>query len=186
MKKSRLIVFAVALLSAASLLFTGCLSTSKTSSSKKSSSSSTKTSSSKTSSSQSGTTKSSSSTGSSSSSETKLTVSLYDNCPENTYALAAELALRATMEGYKGVTKLKISGTPTQAEAEALLKYYGFCFGIKTSIEKGTGKPVTLTFNTNKDGSGVTLEFSDLTLAAKSLLAIKISNSNSVYAIYKY
>ncbi len=175
MKTVKRVLLALVVLAVSGIFFTGCLSTAVAGSS-----------SSKTKKSSGSTSTSSSSAASTSSSANALTFKLYDNCPENTYALAAELALQATMKGYKGVTKLTVKGTPSTPEAETVLKYYGFCYGIKTAIEKGTGKTVTLTFNTSKDGKGTNLDFTDAASVAKSLLLMTLANKTSVYAIYKY
>lgn len=127
------------------------------------------------------------STSSLTSSSTKTTtIKMYDNCPQDTYALAAELALRATNSSYTGTTTFSFTGTPSTSAIKPVTTYYGYCLGIKEAIAKGNGKSCTLSFNTNANGTGVTLDFSNSNAIINALLQIAVNNYTSVYAIYKY
>lgn len=120
------------------------------------------------------------------SSSSKTTIKMYDNCPQDTFALAAELALKASNSSYKGVTTLTISGTPSTDNAKTALTYYGYCTAIKEAISKGTGKTCTVSFNTAANGKGTTLDFSGESVILKTLLTMMVANNATVYAIYKY
>ena len=111
---------------------------------------------------------------------------MYDNCPNDTYALVAELALKASNSSYNGVTSFSFKGTPSSSAVKPVLTYYGYCTGIKEAIAKGTGKSVSLSFNTLATGKGASLDFSDTSAILKSLLIMEVKGYTSVYAIYKY
>jgi len=114
------------------------------------------------------------------------TIKLYDNCPQDTYALLAEVALKASNSTYKGVTSFSFTGTPSTSSIKPVATYYGYCTAIKEAIAKGTGKTCTLSFNTQSTGKGATLSFSSTDEIIKSLLNMSLNNYTTVYAIYKY
>ncbi|MFA6938251.1 MAG: hypothetical protein WCQ67_08470 [Treponema sp.] len=127
------------------------------------------------------------STSSLTSSSTKTTtIKMYDNCPQDTYALAAELALKVTNSSYTGTTTYSFKGTPSTDAIKPVATYYGYCYGIKEAIAKGSGKTCTLSFNTKANGAGVKLDFSGTDEIITSLLKMAVNNYTSVYAIYKY
>lgn len=111
---------------------------------------------------------------------------MYDNCPQDTYALLAEIALKSSNSGYSGVTIYSFSGTPSTSAIKPVATYYGYCTAIKTAIEKGTGKACTLSFNTLSTGKGLSLDFSNPDAVIKSLLIMAVNNNKNVYALYKY
>lgn len=117
---------------------------------------------------------------------TSKTIKMYDNCPTDTYALVAELAIKSTNSNYAGVTSFSFSGTPSTSDIQPVATYYGYCTAIKEAIAKGTGKSVTLSFNTLSTGKGTTLDFSSPSAIIKSLLIMGAKNYKNVYAIYKY
>lgn len=114
------------------------------------------------------------------------TIKMYDNCPQDTYALLAEVALKSANSNYKGVTSFTFTGTPSTSDIKPVATYYGYCKVIKEAIEKGTGKTCTLSFNTASTGKGTTLDFSGTDEILKSLLTMSLKSNSSVYAIYKY
>ena len=128
----------------------------------------------------------SSSSNTSSSSSSKVTIRLHDNCPSNTYAKAAELALRATVSDYDGVVTVSYSGRPTTEVAKEVLVYYGYCEGIKTAISKGTGESCTLSFNTSANGKGTKVKASTTDEALDLLVYLLDKGINDVYAIYDF
>ena len=114
------------------------------------------------------------------------TIKMYDNCPQDTYALTAELALKATNSSYTGTTTYSFTGTPSDATVKPVTTYYSYCYGIKEAITKGSGKTCTLSFNTKANDTGVKLDFSGTDEIITSLLQMAVNNYTSVYAIYKY
>ncbi|HAK69545.1 MAG TPA: hypothetical protein DEO40_05175 [Treponema sp.] len=116
-----------------------------------------------------------------------VTVNLYDNCPtEDLYAAAAQLTLKATNSNYNGVTSFSYQGTPTISAVGPVLGYYASCETIRLAIEKGHGTKCKLTFNTQADGKGVALDFSNSSAAVTSLLYMAVYNYTNVFAIYTF
>jgi hypothetical protein len=113
-------------------------------------------------------------------------ISMYDNCPQITSALLAEVALKASDSSYKGVTSFSFTGTPSSANIKPVATYYGYCTAIKEAITKGTGKTCSLSFNTLATGKGTTIDLSNTDAILKSLLTMALYNYTTVYAIYKY
>ena len=103
-----------------------------------------------------------------------------------TYALTAELALKTTIKDYHGVTFLEIKGSPSKENITSAMQYYDYCKSIARSIEKGTEKPVSLSFNSKSDGSGETLDFSSSKAAKDSLEIMMHSETDCAYAVYLY
>lgn len=113
-------------------------------------------------------------------------VALNDNCPQNTYALTAELALEATISGYKGTTSLLFSVPPEDEQVRAAQEFHSFCRSIAEAIEKGTGRTVSLSFNTSPDSSGEEFKFSNAKEIKASLQAMAQGNITELYAVYDY
>ena len=73
-------------------------------------------------------------------------VILYDSCPQNTYALKAELSLKTTIKKYDGKTLLILKKLPSKENINKALEYYSYCLNIAQEMQKGLEVPVTLSF----------------------------------------
>ncbi|MCR5763408.1 MAG: hypothetical protein K6G00_08510 [Treponema sp.] len=111
---------------------------------------------------------------------------MYDNCPNETSAKIALSAIKSSVKGYKGVTKYNIADTPSEDNMENVSTYYSYCRNIKTAITKGSKRLCNLTFNTEKDGSGISLDFSTDENRIESLMKMVAYGKTTVYAIYSY
>ncbi|MBR7079014.1 MAG: hypothetical protein IKI40_00640 [Treponema sp.] len=114
-----------------------------------------------------------------------VTITLDDNCPNDDNAKAAQILLKATNKNYQSVMTFSYKGTPSVSNIKPISIYYANCLAINQGLKEGHGKS-TLSFNTKKDGSGVTLDFSNSTAIINSLLSMALYNYTQVYAIYKY
>ena len=112
-----------------------------------------------------------------------VTIRLNDNCPNNDYAKAAQLILKAANKDYKSEISFSYQGTPSLSAIKPISTYYANCLAINQALKDGYGKS-TLTFNTAKDGSGATLDFSSSNAIISSLLTMALYNYTTVYAIY--
>ncbi|MBR1910763.1 MAG: hypothetical protein IJ828_00220 [Treponema sp.] len=111
---------------------------------------------------------------------------MYDNCPNETSAKLALSAIKSSNKGYKGVTKYNIADTPAEDNIENVTQYYGYCKNIKTAITKGSKRLCNLTFNTEKDGSGIMLDLSTKESRIESLIKMVAYGKTTIYAIYSY
>ena len=128
---------------------------------------------------------SSATSGRSSSSGKTVTVKMYVNAPDDLNAKAAELALQAANSNYQGVTSFSYRGTPTVASVGPVLTYYGYCESIKFALNTAYGD-CKLSFNTQADGKGTVLDFSNTSVALTSLMTMAVYGFTNVYAIYSY
>ena len=72
--------------------------------------------------------------------EAEYTINLHDNCPRTTAALNEEVALRATIPGYRGTFSVIYKTWPEEKYAYPLTGYYDCCLRIKDAIEKSKGQ----------------------------------------------
>ncbi len=132
-------------------------------------------------------TTSSSSSTSSSKSSNQVTIKMYDNCPEDNYAaILAQAGIKAIDSSYTGVVSFSYSGTPSASSIQPILTYTTRCKTIQSAITKVAGKTCTLTYNTSKNGSGTTLDFSSTDAALTTLAKMIAANQKEIYAIYTY
>ena len=114
-----------------------------------------------------------------------VTIRLNDNCPNNDAARAAQLILKAANKDYKSAITFSYQGAPSLSAIKPVSLYYANCLAINQALKDAYGKS-TLTFNTAKDGSGATLDFSSSNAIINSLLTMALYNYTTVYAIYKF
>ena len=119
--------------------------------------------------------------------EDQTTIFMYDNCPNETSAQLAELALKSAMPGYEGTSVFSYSGkTPALSDLQAVKDYYGYCQKIRTAISRGSNRLCFLSFNTGKFGSDISLDLSSDEAIFESLVKMAAYNKTSIYAIYSY
>ena len=111
---------------------------------------------------------------------------MYDNCPNETNARLALSAIRSSVKGYKGVTLYNIAVTPEEDSIQSVSDYYNYCRNIKTAITKGSKRLCNLSFNTEKDGTGITLDLSTKEARVDSLMKMIAFGKTELYAIYSY
>lgn len=111
---------------------------------------------------------------------------MYDNCPSETNARLALSAIKASEKGYKGVTLYNIADDPSQDNIDTVTKYYNYCKNIKTAITKGSRRLCNLTFNTEKDGTGIALDLSSKETRVESLMKMVAYGKTTIFAIYSY
>ncbi|MBP5451668.1 MAG: hypothetical protein J6Y16_05480 [Treponema sp.] len=116
---------------------------------------------------------------------TTVTIKLDDNCPNDDTARAAQILLKAANKNYQSVITFSYKGTPDLSSVKPISTYYANCLSINAALKDAYGKS-TLSFNTKKDGSGATLDFSSSNAILSSLLTMALYNYTEVYAIYKY
>ncbi len=123
----------------------------------------------------------------SSSSSATSTLNLYLNVPrDDIYALAAEkLVIESLDTAYDGKLTFTYTGTLSVSQLGNILKYAGYCEGIKKAIESGHNTKCSLTYNTKADGSGTVLALSE-SEALRTVLMMALYNYNNIYAIYKF
>ncbi len=124
---------------------------------------------------------------SSASSSATSTLNMYLNVPQDDiYALAAEkLVIEGLDTTYNGKLTFTYTGTLSVSQLGNILKYAGYCEGIRKAIESGHNSKCTLTFNTKADGSGTALSLSE-SEALRTVLMMALYNYNSIYAIYRF
>ncbi len=115
------------------------------------------------------------------------TLFLYDNCPETTAALTAEMALKSTIEDYSGKTEFNYDANNIENTSGLFFEYLTYCEKIRESIENFSGQKneCKLSFNTAKDKSGTELDFSSKEITYKTLKFIEESNFSEVWAFYE-
>lgn len=111
---------------------------------------------------------------------------MYDNCPNETSAKLVLSAIKSSVKGYKGVTKYNLAETPDEDNIDSVTQYYSYCRNIKTAITKGSNRLCNLTFNTEKDGSGISLDLSSKEARVESLMKMVAYGQTTIYAIYSY
>lgn len=116
--------------------------------------------------------------------EAEYTINLHDNCPRTTAALNEEVALRATIPGYRGTFSVIYKTWPEEKYAYPLTGYYACCLRIKDAIEKSKGKKCTLLFNSSQDMCGLPLDFSTTAAATESVVKLIESKQTEAYAFY--
>lgn len=109
---------------------------------------------------------------------------MYDNCPELTASLAAQVELKATMENYAGVTAAVCSVPPSLEEMAPVCEYFSFCEKIRKSLEDFSGKKYFLEFNSKSDKSGIPLDLSSSSAALQSAARLIQSDETEIYAFY--
>ena len=114
-----------------------------------------------------------------------VTVKMYVNAPDDLNAKAAELALQTANPNYQGVTSFSYKGTPTISNAGPVVTYVGYCESIRLALNTAYGN-CKLTFNTQADGKGTVLDFSNTSVTVTSLLTMAVYGYTTVYAIYTY
>ena len=124
---------------------------------------------------------------STSSSSATSTLNMYLNVPrDDIYALAAEkLVIESLDTAYDGKLTFTYTGTLSVSQLGNILKYAGYCEGIRKAIESGHNTKCSLTFNTKADGSGTALSLSE-SEALRTVLMMALYNYNSIYAIYRF
>ena len=115
-----------------------------------------------------------------------LELSLYENCPQNTYALEALISLRASSQSYSSVKKVTLKGKITKEKILPVEKYVAECETIKAAIKKGEGKECVLKFSTSSDGTGETVDFSSENAIISSINILRQKNINEIWAIYNF
>jgi len=113
-------------------------------------------------------------------------LTLYDNCPQTTYALKAQMWIKLAIEDYNGITEVIIDQEPETEDVKYLSDYVLYCSTIAKTISEGTAKPCTTIFNTKKDQSGITLDFSTIEAALSSLKQMTQEQEHEIYAFYIY
>ncbi len=112
-------------------------------------------------------------------------VYLYDNCPTDSSAKIARLILKSSNKKYTGVTSFSYTGYATKDDLAEIKKYIQNCKTVKNSIEESKGL-CKLSFNTNKNGDGLTLDLSSDENIIASLITMKRSQMSEIFAIYNY
>jgi len=160
MKKSTFILAAIA---AMSLAFTGCASTGTS------------------------TNNGGSSQGGENKTGEKVTIKMYDNCPtDDSGGILAQAGIKILDSSYTGETSFSFIGTPDASSIQPILKFTSSCRAIQAAIQKTSGKKCTLSYNTAKDGSGITLNLSSTTAILNTLAMMISKNATTIYGIYKY
>lgn len=113
-----------------------------------------------------------------------INLNFYVNCPRTTEALTVELALKATVDNYKGVVNYQCSGAPSAKSLDPIAEYYSYCKFIEEMLEKTTGDKYSLAFNTEKDGSGEFVSIANSSQTLKTVEKLMHSDNSTVYAIY--
>ena len=115
------------------------------------------------------------------------TLFLYDNCPETTAALTAEMALKNTVEGYSGKIEFTYDANNLENTSATFFDYLSYCEKIKASIENFSGQKTecNLSFNTAKDKTGTDLDFSNTESVYKTLKFMAESNLGELWAFYE-
>ena len=119
--------------------------------------------------------------------EDRTTIVMYDNCPKETAARLAELALKSSMPHYDGTTVLSYTGkTPSLSDLQPVRDYYGYCEEIRDALMRGANRLCFLTFNTGKWGTDISLDLSNDEAIYDSLVTMAAYNKTAIYAIYSY
>ena len=115
-----------------------------------------------------------------------LELSLYENCPQNTYALESMISLRASSQFYSSVKKVTLKGKITKDKILPVEKYVAECESIKAAIIKSEGKECVLRFSTSSDGMGETIDFSSENAIITSVNELRQKSISEVWAIYNF
>ncbi|MBQ0039512.1 MAG: hypothetical protein KBS64_03715 [Treponema sp.] len=116
--------------------------------------------------------------------EQEITINFHDNCPRTTAALGEEVALRATIPGYKGTITVSYLIWPEEKHAYPVTGFYDCCEKIRSAMEKSSGKKYILAFNTKMDLSGLDLDLSSALKSTEAATRLLESNETEVYAFY--
>ncbi|MBP5437619.1 MAG: hypothetical protein J6Y30_06500 [Treponema sp.] len=117
----------------------------------------------------------------------KVTIKMYDNCPtDDAGGILAQAGFKALDASYTGETSFTFVGTPDSSSIQPILKFTSSCRAIQAAMQKASGKKCTLTYNTAKDGSGITLDLSSSTAILNTLAMMISKNATTIYGIYKY
>ncbi len=117
----------------------------------------------------------------------KVTIKMYDNCPtDDAGGILAQAGIKALDSSYTGESSFSFVGTPDASSIQPILKFTSSCRAIQAAIQKTSGKKCTLTYNTAKDGSGITLDLSSTTAILNTLAMMISKNATTIYGIYKY
>ncbi len=114
----------------------------------------------------------------------KISVKFFDNCPETTPALMAEVELAATADFYDGTTEILLGEKCTASQSAKIAEYVSFCTKIKSAMEKFTGRKFSVSFNSRTDGSGTSFDFSSQKKIEESVKEIFASQTAEIYAVY--
>lgn len=113
------------------------------------------------------------------------TIKFHDNCPRTTAALNEEVALKATIPGYKGIISVTYKSIPEEKHAYPVTGFYDCCERIRNAMEASSGKKYVLTFNTKEDKNGKEVFLSDKTKATESVILLIEQKETDVYAFYE-
>ncbi len=117
----------------------------------------------------------------------KVTIKMYDNCPtDDAGGILAQAGFKALDASYTGETSFTFVGAPDSSSIQPILKFTSSCKAIQTAMQKASGKKCTLTYNTAKDGSGIKLDLSSSTAILNTLAMMISKNATTIYGIYKY
>lgn len=118
------------------------------------------------------------------------TIKMYVNAPTSNdfiYTLLATTEYKNLDSSYDGTVTISYRGTPTISSITApITKYIAYCEGVRQAIQQDTGRKCTVTYNSSTDGSGYALDFSNTTVAVRSLLQVAVFGITSVHAKYQY
>ncbi|MBP5577054.1 MAG: hypothetical protein J6X67_09885 [Treponema sp.] len=117
----------------------------------------------------------------------KVTIKMYDNCPtDDAGGILAQAGFKALDASYTGETSFTFVGAPDSSSIQPILKFTSSCRAIQAAMQKASGKKCTLTYNTAKDGTGITLDLSSSTAILNTLAMMISKNATTIYGIYKY
>ena len=120
-------------------------------------------------------------------------LALYDNCPQNTACLTQEMNLRYSIPGYQGLLRLSIDSSSKTTDFSVFEEYISSCLSIKAALEKSTSAQYELSFNSEPDASGISVDLPSDLQASKSARKESLANAldylisnqiTDIYAIY--
>lgn len=112
------------------------------------------------------------------------TINFHDNCPRITEALQEEVALKATIPGYKGIMTVTYTVWPEEKYVYPLTEFYGCCNRIRQAVEKSRGKKCILAFCTSPDGNGVLMDISSEKNALETATYLVENRIENLHALY--
>lgn len=113
-------------------------------------------------------------------------LTLYDNCPETTYARKAHMWLKLALPDYTGTISVQIENPPSKQDITQIEDYVLYCSIIAKAMSDGSGKNCTVQFNTRIDQSGTSLDFTTEDTALLALNTLTQEQEHEIYAFYIY
>lgn len=121
-----------------------------------------------------------------------ITLNLYDNCPQNTKALTAQVGIKSTIPLYNGLITIECKSKLSEQDISNIWNYYICCMQIHNALTKEIDEENkgNLLFNTKSDGSGTTLDFSSSQNIVQSVneltkdCSLEGENTFNIFAIY--